>query len=88
MIGEVRGRGLFLSIEMVKDKTTREPMSKNACRLVFDACLKRGLLTMSYAPSFRIQPAMTIDHETVDTSVAILEEVFTELSRTSHWKSE
>ena len=88
MIGEVRGRGLFLSIEMVKDKTTREPMSKAACRLVFDACLKRGLLTMSYAPSFRIQPAMTIDRETVDTSVAILSEVFAELSLGTAWKSE
>ena len=31
---------------------------------------------MSYAASFRIQPAMTIDTGTVDHAVAILEEVF------------
>jgi 4-aminobutyrate aminotransferase-like enzyme len=76
-IGETRGRGLFLSIEMVKDKTTKEPLSKEACKRVFNECLKRGLLTMAYAASFRIQPALTIDKGTVDHIVAILEEVFT-----------
>lgn len=80
-IGEVRGRGLFLAIEMVKDKTTREPLSKAACQRVFMECLKRGLLTMSYASSFRIQPALTIDEGTVDHAVAILEEVFTLFER-------
>ncbi len=82
-IGEVRGRGLFLSIEMVKDKTTKEPLSKAACQKVFMACLERGLLTMSYAPSFRIQPSMTIDTATVDTVVAILDEVFSEIAKQS-----
>ncbi len=75
-IGQVRGRGLFLAVEMVKDKKTKEPFSKVACQKVFMECLKRGLLTMSYAASFRIQPAMTIDTGTVDHAVAILEEVF------------
>lgn len=84
-IGETRGRGLFLAIEMVKDKKTREPFSKAACQKVFMECLKRGLLTMAYAASFRIQPAMTIDEGTVDQSIAILEEVFT-LAERENWK--
>jgi len=75
-VGEVRGRGLFLAIEMVKDKVTKEPLPKQACQKVFMECLKRGLLTMSYASSFRIQPAMTIDEATVDHAVEILSEVF------------
>jgi 4-aminobutyrate aminotransferase-like enzyme len=36
---------------------------------------------MSYASSFRIQPALTIDEGTVDHAVAILEEVFTLFER-------
>lgn len=75
-IGEARGRGLFLALELVKDKKTKEPFSKNACNRVFNECLKRGLLTMSYAPSFRIQPAMTIDEDTISNISAILDEVF------------
>lgn len=76
-VGEVRGAGLFLSIEMVRDKKSREPVSKKFASRVFEECLKRGLLTMSYAPSFRIQPSMTIDEATVGTVVEILQEAFT-----------
>jgi 4-aminobutyrate aminotransferase/(S)-3-amino-2-methylpropionate transaminase len=85
-VGETRGRGLFLAIEMVKDKKTKEPISKAACAKIFMECLKRGLLTMAYAPSFRIQPAMTIDVGTVDNTVAILEEVFA-LADRENWKA-
>lgn len=75
-IGDVRGAGLFLGIEMVKDKKTREPLSKPVTQRIFNECLKRGLLTMSYAASFRIQPALTIDEGTIDNAVAILSEVY------------
>ena len=51
-------------------------MANAATNRVFDECLKRGLLTMAYAPSFRIQPSMTIDESTVDHVVAILDEAF------------
>jgi len=80
-----RGRGLFLGIEMVKDKRTREPISTLACQQIFNACLKRGLLTMGYAPSFRIQPAMTIDNATVDHAVEVLDEVF-RIAENENWK--
>lgn len=75
-IGEVHGVGLMLGIEMVKDKKTKEPLSPRACRWIFDEFLKRGLLTMSYSSSFRIQPAMTIDRETIENVVSLLYEVF------------
>ena len=70
---------------MVKDKKTKEPLSQNACRRIFDACLNRGLLTMSYTSSFRIQPAMTIDTGTVDHAVEVLDEVFA-LAESENWK--
>ncbi|MFL5812637.1 MAG: aspartate aminotransferase family protein [Bdellovibrionia bacterium] len=85
-IGEVRGAGLFLAIEMVKDKKTKEPVAKTASQRVFMECLKRGLLTMSYDPSFRIQTAMTIDEQTIDNAVAILFEVFDDMAEKGYWK--
>ena len=75
-IGEVRGIGLMLGIEMVKDKKSKIPLSSKATNLIFKEFLNQGLLTMSYASSFRIQPAMTIDKDTIDTVVAIIFNVF------------
>jgi hypothetical protein len=75
-VGDVRGTGLLIAIEMVKDRTTKEPLSKKITYQIFDQCLKRGLLTMSYESTFRIQPAMTIDEQTVDNAVTIIREVF------------
>jgi 4-aminobutyrate aminotransferase/(S)-3-amino-2-methylpropionate transaminase len=75
-VGEVRGTGLMLGIEMVKNKKTKEPLSKNATNWIFKEFLNKGLLTMAYASSFRIQPAMTIDFDTINNIVEIMEEVF------------
>lgn len=85
-VGLVRGRGLLIGVELVADKATKEPLSRRVTRRIFDACVKRGLLTMAYAPSLRIQPALTIDLATAQRGVAILREVFDDLKRTSAWQ--
>jgi 4-aminobutyrate aminotransferase-like enzyme len=87
-VGEVRGRGLFLGIELVRDKKTKKPLARSVTRRVFDECVRRGLLTMSYAPSFRIQPALTIDRATAMNGIAILREVFDEAKRERWWEAE
>jgi 4-aminobutyrate aminotransferase/(S)-3-amino-2-methylpropionate transaminase len=84
-VGEVRGEGLFLAIELVLDKKTKEPLPKNVTHQVFYECLKRGLLTMSYEAKFRLQPAMTIDEPTIDEAVAIITEVFDHMKMTKSW---
>lgn len=85
-IGDVRGAGLFLGVEMVRDQKTREPLSRKVTQRIFDECLKRGLLTMAYAASFRLQPAMTIDEATIDSAVGILTEVFDGMKAEGWWK--
>ena len=85
-IGAVRGRGLFVGIEMVRNRQTKEPLSRKACERVFEENLRRGLLTMSYAPSFRIQPSLTIDEATIDTVVGILFEAFDSIRETGAWQ--
>jgi|ERR1035438_7336309 4-aminobutyrate aminotransferase-like enzyme len=84
-VGEVHGRGLLIGLELVRDKKTKEPLSRAVTRRIFDECVKRGLLTMAYAPSFRIQPALTIDRATAMNGIAILREVFDLFRRDGGW---
>lgn len=84
-VGEVRGAGLFLSIELVRDKKTKEPLSKAATTRIFHECLRRGLLTMAYAASFRLQPALTLDEATALAGVEILREVFDLVDKDRSW---
>jgi len=85
-VGKVDGRGLFLGLELVRDKRTKEPLSRKVTRAVFDEAVRRGLLTMAYAPSFRIQPALTIDLATAHNGIAVLREVFDHVKRTGIWE--
>lgn len=85
-VGDVRGVGLLIGMDLVRDKTTKEPVSDSVCRRIFDECLKRGLLVMAYTHRVRIQPAITIDEGTVESATAILAEVFDIVARQGWWK--
>ncbi len=84
-VGDVRGQGLLLALELVKNRDTKELVSRDVCKAMFEGCLKRGLICLTFDPIFRIQPAMTIDEQTIDTVVAILREVFDEVKKSGAW---
>jgi 4-aminobutyrate aminotransferase/(S)-3-amino-2-methylpropionate transaminase len=73
-VGEVRGRGLMLGIELVRDRTTKEPLAKTVTQALYQECLRRGLVAMTYAPSVRINPPLTIREDTALAGLAILDE--------------
>ena len=85
-VGDVRGAGLFIGLDLVRDKASKEPLAKAVCQRIFQECLRRGLLAMTYTPRVRIQPAMTIDEGTVEIAVAILGEVFDLVSAEGWWR--
>jgi 4-aminobutyrate aminotransferase-like enzyme len=86
-VGFVQGSGLFLRIELVKDRKTREPLSRAITERIFMECVRRGLLTMAYSASFRLQPALTIDEATARNGLAILAEVFEVATREKWWQA-
>jgi 4-aminobutyrate aminotransferase-like enzyme len=86
-VGYVSGAGLFLRVELVRDKKTKEPLPRKVTERIFQECVRRGLLTMAYAASFRIQPSLTIDAATAKNGLAILAEVFDTFARDGSWKT-
>jgi 4-aminobutyrate aminotransferase/(S)-3-amino-2-methylpropionate transaminase len=85
-IGDVRGKGLLIGVELVKDRTTKEALAKDVCVRLFRDCLEHGLISMVYTPSFRVNPPLTIDEETADTALGILDEAFARLAREGGWQ--
>jgi 4-aminobutyrate aminotransferase-like enzyme len=85
-VGFVQGAGLLLRMELVRDKATKEPLPRRVTERIFTECVRRGLLTMAYAASFRIQPALTIDEATARNALAILGEVFDLVERERIWQ--
>ena len=84
-IGDVRGRGLLIGVELVKDRSSKEPLAKEVCAKLFQECLRRGLISMVYNPNFRVNPPLTIDQGTVDVALGILDEVFGKLACDGGW---
>jgi 4-aminobutyrate aminotransferase-like enzyme len=80
-IGAVRGRGLLLGVELVKDRATREPLGRDVTRALYLECLRRGLAAMTYAPTIRINPPLVIREDEALAGLAILDEALTVVER-------
>lgn len=84
-IGEVRGKGLIIGIELVKDKKTKEPLSDEVMlELLLDSSL-RGLLIYTGRNIIGLLPPLIIDQTIADEICAILEKVI-DLSTTANIK--
>ncbi len=78
IIGDVRGMGLMVGLELVKDRETRDPASDLRDEVVKRAFMK-GLLILGCGTStVRFMPALTVDVETVDEALSIFEEALEE----------
>jgi 4-aminobutyrate aminotransferase-like enzyme len=80
-VGDVRGKGLMLGVELVKDRTTKEPLPKEATQALFQACLRRGLVAMCYSHIIRLNPPLIIQEETALEGLGILDEAMATMAR-------
>jgi len=79
IVGDVRGRGLMIGIELVKDRATKEPFEEAIPRITQRA-FQRGLLLLGCGRStFRLSPPLLLDEYDVDTGMDILEECVREV---------
>jgi 4-aminobutyrate aminotransferase/(S)-3-amino-2-methylpropionate transaminase len=75
-IGDVRGRGLMIGIELVADRTTKVPLDQTITRALFHEALERGLITMSYSHIIRINPPLVISEDEAMRGIDILDQSF------------
>ncbi|RLC20567.1 MAG: 4-aminobutyrate--2-oxoglutarate transaminase, partial [Deltaproteobacteria bacterium] len=83
IIGDVRGKGPMLGLELVKDRVTKEPAAEEAKKLV-QLCYEKGLIILScgnYGNVIRTLMPLVITKEELDTGLSILEESFQDLER-------
>jgi 4-aminobutyrate aminotransferase len=74
IIGDVRGRGLMLGIELVRDRHTKERATTERDRLVQE-CFTRGLLVLGAGRNaIRLCPPLVITKEQADVAVSLLDE--------------
>ncbi len=81
ILGDVRGRGLVIALEIVKDKKTKEPSSELTRKLIQKAA-EKGLLIGSvgvYGNVLRVAPPLVITEEQAHRSVDILESALAEM---------
>jgi 4-aminobutyrate aminotransferase len=75
LIGDVRGRGLMIGIELVRDRVTKERATTERDTVV-DECFKRGLLVLGAGKNaIRISPPLVLTKEQAATAVDILDAV-------------
>ncbi len=82
IIGDVRGKGPMLGLELVRDRETKEPAAEEAKKLV-KLCYDKGLIILScgnYGNVIRTLMPFVITDEQLDRGLAILEESLNELN--------
>jgi len=73
VIGEVRGKGLMIGMELVSDRANRTPCTES-CRAVITRAFHRGLLLLPCGQStVRFMPPLTVSVAQVDEAVTLLE---------------
>ncbi|MCL2467040.1 MAG: aspartate aminotransferase family protein [Micrococcales bacterium] len=74
LVGEVRGVGVFWAVELVADKTTRQPAAPGVMAKVKAGCLSRGLLPFVVENRIHVAPPCVITDDEARQGVQILSE--------------
>jgi 4-aminobutyrate aminotransferase len=81
LVGQVRGRGLMIGIELVKSQESRAP-NPEARHQVIEKAFQQGLLVLGCGEStVRLMPPLVIEREHADTALAILDASLSEVER-------
>src|ERR1700691_3919841 len=81
LVGDVRGRGLMIGVEIVKDKTTKEYAAAER-DLIVEKAFEKGVLFLGCGPSsVRLCPPLVVTKEEADVAIDVLEECIQEVGK-------
>jgi 4-aminobutyrate aminotransferase len=81
LIGDVRGRGLMIGVELVRDRNTKERATAERDAVV-NAAFDRGLLLLGAGKNaIRFSPPLVLTKDQADTAVKIFDEALTQVER-------
>ncbi|MDR1723560.1 MAG: aspartate aminotransferase family protein [Tannerella sp.] len=80
ILGDVKGKGFLLGIELVKDKATKEPFDE-AGRLVYQKAFRKGLAWVPAGHILRMSPPLIMDEKYAGMGMDIIEESITEVEK-------
>ena len=75
IIGDVRGRGLMIGVELVANRETREPLSPDKTGDIVIAMLQRGVIMVPcgrYGGVLRLMPSLTIPRSYLNAAIDIM----------------
>ena len=81
LIGDVRGKGLMLGVELVKDRQSKEP-AKEASAQILERCKEMGLLLGKgglWGQTIRFSPPMCVNEQDADFLLEVLDLAFSDL---------
>lgn len=81
IVGDVRGKGLMVGIEMVQDKISRQPLPKTEVYQIHEDCKDMGLLVGrggNFSQTFRIAPPMRVTKLEVDFAFEVFRSALTQ----------
>jgi len=79
LIGDVRGVGMLMALELVSDRSTKTPIAPTTARRLLVALASRGLLVAGAGPILRITPPLVISERQALAGVAILDDALGEV---------
>jgi len=80
IVGDVRGKGCLLGIELVKDRKTREPFEE-AGKLVYKKAFAKGLAWVPAGHNLRLSPPIIMSKEMAAKGIGIIEEAIGEVEK-------
>jgi len=81
LVGDVRGRGLMIGVDIVKDKATKEYAPEQRDRII-DLAFERGVLLLGCGPSaVRLSPPLVVGRDEAEVAVEVLEEAISAVER-------
>jgi len=80
IIGDVKGKGFLLGIELVKDRTTKEPFDE-AGKLVYQKAFRKGLAWIPAGHILRMSPPLIMDEKHAKMGMDIIEEAISEVEK-------